>query len=407
MKGTKLNSNIARILSVMKLFFCLLVFAFTACTNTDTEELINLSALTQPSYREVFSSTKIVKLETKPESMLAGINQVEYFDGHYYVFDGKQQAIFCFTDAGYFVYKLQEQGRGPGEYVYVQSFTLDKFNKQLILLSPSVGEITIFGLDGKFLSKKKLHFDEPIGINKIHMLDSNTLIMSSISRYQVLLYDLTAEKIKDSFFEIPVRTGALMPAVNTYSYADSVFVLPYLTSDVFSITTSGPALHFKMDFGKDNNSKDQLSSVNNVLFNETSLEPLGWHHLVGKGRFLNHHILKVFESSRFRLAMVIHDDAIKHVVTDKDSNNTFVFKEFAEGFVIHLFSTIYDNNFLISFDLKYNSIEKAEEMHGALAPYFMADFFDINSLSPESRDALNSHDLLTDNPFLVVHKFRE
>ena len=89
------------------------------------------------------------------------------------------------------------------------------------------------------------------------------------------------------------------------------------------------------------------------------------------------------------------------VVVDKKSGENFVFRSFDEG-IVFTFLNIQDNLAI--------AIENGHEERVKATPGFenrVSKSFHPDLLTLNERTFLENHNPMTDNPFLVVYKFRE
>ena len=88
-----------------------------------------------------------IPLETTPESFLGNITSVDFNDSTILVNDRKR--LLTFTWEGKFIRKIGSKGKGPGEYLRILNFVL---NRDTVFIS-STGKFGLekFTLDGKYL----------------------------------------------------------------------------------------------------------------------------------------------------------------------------------------------------------------------------------------------------------------
>jgi hypothetical protein len=81
------------------------------------------------------------------------------YDNKYFILDKiKMKKIFVFNTDGSFSHTIGSVGGGPGEYVSIDDFTIDKENERIVILTyPST--IYVYNLDGKYILKKRLSSD--------------------------------------------------------------------------------------------------------------------------------------------------------------------------------------------------------------------------------------------------------
>ncbi len=398
----------SRLLTYM--FLGCILSSLVACaaeTKLETDVIYaDLANETKVSVHDIFEEIHIVPLFTDTQNLIAQIRQVEYFENHFYLFDQVLQTLFCFDDKGALVVKISRQGRGPGEYFYATNFAIDPFNRQILFLSPSAGQITIFNLEGEFVANKTIK--EVLGYNYMTVINDSVMLLSSNSEHQALFYCRATQEIFKKEFEFPKPDlHHLSPGLGSfYQFDKRVFVLPAMEQTVKDVTKIDAVDHLKLSFGEYNNSSRQWEH----FFEESERLPphevLRMHQIVGKDKLLNSHLLKIAEVDRFVVALVVCDDTVKHLIYDKYNKNLRVFSAFTEDIVINPMFKITENS-LIAFETRNYKKERAQDFYRNLFSYYDADYLSTELLSETCKNVIENHNPMTDNPFLVVYKFKE
>lgn len=134
---------------------------FCMCTTTRRQDdLIRLSLggatagnLSPSSLVEVVD---FVPLQTSDESLLRGVNKIEYFNRHYYILDKTGAAVFVFDEAGTFVRRIGSRGNGPDEYPGIADFTIDREGGRIVILSDRQAKAYLYDLCGRYLGLEVL-----------------------------------------------------------------------------------------------------------------------------------------------------------------------------------------------------------------------------------------------------------
>ena len=386
---------------------------FVYCNISDYSSSIDLTKNHSVSVFDVFSDVKAIKLETSEDCLISEINRIQYYDSRYYILDARSQQIFCFDENGSFEYKINAQGRGKGEYHYITDFAIDEKNKQMVVLDPVVQRVHFFDLNGNFISSHDIKSDKVFGLFRVYPLQDSLLLLTSLTYESLLFYSLKKEKIvyADFNFNEPSGLHAFSPLDNVYFFDDKVLFLVPLSQEVVDVTSMVPETHFIWCFGSNNNSAQQ---VNRLLDEIRMKEKLGEGfsvsaQAVGKDKILNHHIMKSFENRRFRIAMIEFDNDIKFVLIDKNYNQTFVFKSFTEGIRLP-FHTVQADRAIIFHIPEFGPKDIDAIKSAGLEDYYFGrnrTFYTAEILHEDCRHIVENHDPMTDNPFLVVYKFKE
>jgi len=144
-----------RFLQVFKIFLLLLLYA-NACSQSDIKERycinIDISKKSKVPLSEIADNVVAIPLETADYCLLKRIDNIEIFEGLYYVHD--MRSVFVFDQEGKFVRQIGKQGRGPGEYNQLFDFCINRTERQIYLISTSF--IHVFDIDGNFIKQSRI-----------------------------------------------------------------------------------------------------------------------------------------------------------------------------------------------------------------------------------------------------------
>lgn len=143
---------------MMKIFPCILVFVFVACSSHDTPILNTATYVGESPIVDdtlLFRDPKVFPLETTENSLISYIDRIVEFNGDYYILDKRMKKVFAFDGSGNFQFAIHAVGGGLGEYVNVMDIAVDRRDSLLVLLSyPS--ELLYYDLKGSFVKNHKL-----------------------------------------------------------------------------------------------------------------------------------------------------------------------------------------------------------------------------------------------------------
>ena len=103
---------------------------------------------------EISDDIRKIELETSDECLIGNIIQVVCNDSRIFVLDGQVGSrIHIFDLEGKFLYTINRQGQGPGEYLRITNITADSINKHIYVAS-SGGKMLRFDIDdGHFIDE--------------------------------------------------------------------------------------------------------------------------------------------------------------------------------------------------------------------------------------------------------------
>lgn len=98
------------------------------------------------SFTDIFSPPQTILLETKDECLIRDIQSMEVFHNHIYILDDKENRLYVFDLKGRFLYQIGSAGGGPGEYIQISDFTIDRENSVIYVLDESADKIHKYNL---------------------------------------------------------------------------------------------------------------------------------------------------------------------------------------------------------------------------------------------------------------------
>ncbi|HBZ24633.1 MAG TPA: hypothetical protein DEO54_00155 [Rikenellaceae bacterium] len=365
----------------------LISFIFFGCKNQDKTQIIDLDRNDKVSIFDLVDSISVVKLETNENCLLSFLIQGTIYKNRFYFFDYKQRIIFCFDNNGKFLYKINKFGRGSDEYEAIASFSIDKFNDQIMILVP-YGSILYYDLDGKFISKEELP-SEIIAYNEVHSINKDVLLFISNNKIRAAYYSKSDKRLIKRFLEVtPEQKEVFSPLRRTYNYKDSIYYNDYTNNTVINISNiTDNQIRHKWDFGENNNTKEQLQEF--ILYKanqKKNKELIDWKEVISNKKFYNHFPGSSFESNTFIGMSLNYKGPIKYVFYNKLENSYKVFGETKEGVSPYLNLTS-NNSIINTYSDKNNEIFK-------------------KILSEKQKNIIESHNPDTDNPFLVIYHIK-
>jgi hypothetical protein len=137
------------------------IFAYSCKENTEQTDVIKIDvSQAKPGIlSEMVDSISYIQLETADECLIASIGIIKYHDRHYYIYDIPAKTIYIFNETGKYVNKLCKYGQGPGEYLGLNSFTVDSDNR-IHVLDLGLHRIFIYDKSGNFVSKVNIDIND-------------------------------------------------------------------------------------------------------------------------------------------------------------------------------------------------------------------------------------------------------
>lgn len=159
-----LYQNIMKYIYLFNLVAC--VFIFFSCSEKQhydalhTIKIAKEKELKQAFVSDFIAKVDFIELETSENSILGIVSKLYVTQNRIYVLDVlKAKALFVFGKDGSFIKKIGRIGFGPGEYIGIIDFLVDKKSQQILLLVDRGERIMRMDYDGNYLGNIRLKQD--------------------------------------------------------------------------------------------------------------------------------------------------------------------------------------------------------------------------------------------------------
>jgi hypothetical protein len=157
-----------------KLFFLLLII-FCSCGRKNTNEtsnsnsVIEIDLLSEPRSKvtklsEIATNVEYIPLQTTKSSLLYSfILKIVSTDKRIYIENGGWDGeILCFDMDGKFLFKINNKGRGSGEYIWANDFDVSSDDSIMTILSSSIHKLLIYSIpENGFTFQRSLTLKDP------------------------------------------------------------------------------------------------------------------------------------------------------------------------------------------------------------------------------------------------------
>jgi hypothetical protein len=203
--------------------------------------------------------SNFIPLETNENSIISGISKIYFVDNHIYILDREgRKGVFIFERNGKFIRKIGRIGGGPGEYVSIDDFTIDKNNLTIYLLT-NRENILLYNIDGKYIRSFKIDFyaskiEYNSSFNKIYFVGDD-------SGDNLIIADLNGKKIK-GFFSNKDFGQHIRILINPFNNLDTIVLYRrFLDDNIYALKDDSLHIHCKIDFGDKALSKSELEKI--------------------------------------------------------------------------------------------------------------------------------------------------
>ena len=108
--------------------------------------------------KKIIKKINFIPLETNDQCLLSGISKIIAHDNKWFIMDsGFARMIYVFNKKGKYLYSIGNYGRGPGEFIRLADFTINKAEEKLLILD-NWKVITYDCNNGSLIDDTKLPF---------------------------------------------------------------------------------------------------------------------------------------------------------------------------------------------------------------------------------------------------------
>ena len=158
----------------MKKITFLILLAITSCSYE--QDVIEGKDAIQLSFRlktdrhnsdvltmsQVYDSVRYIQLDDVRQTVLIGeVSELQLTNEYIYIYDRHSDAVYKYDYDGEFVQKYYHKGRGPGEYVTITTFDVDRRNGNVMFYDVTRRMVIAYSDDNKFLYEYKIQKDVP------------------------------------------------------------------------------------------------------------------------------------------------------------------------------------------------------------------------------------------------------
>lgn len=177
------------------------------------------------------------------EYLIGKIGRILFFENVIYIHDEMTDRLIAFSRKGKYLFKIDEKGKGPMEYLKLTDFTIDKDGK-LILIYDSYGhKLLKFSIDEhKFVGEQTIDF-HPTAFawneNSLFFYNPYTINYPREDKYHYSLI-VMSDKLKSEkrYFKISDNLGSFMSDPNSkgFFYGKGLYFQNRFENVVYSLT---------------------------------------------------------------------------------------------------------------------------------------------------------------------------
>lgn len=357
------------------------------------DKIVTIDKITFDDSRFI-DSCVFIPLETTDASLIGSIKQIEFCDGKYYIFDGKEDKLKVFSSTGKFLFDIGIRGDAPEEYLSINSFFINREDKKVGISDPLRMAIHEYSLDGEYIQTVK-HNQEPLlSLNKSICIDGYIYSYFDVSHINDMIYSVLSAKdysIIDRWSPYPVKVNQQMACVllsHPFSVVDGDLHFVELYSDtIFTYHNGEKQPYLLIETG--------LPAITPSYFEGKPFEfdPVQAFFAVSSDKKYSSGFKEYFETDRYILTCFDYRD--NFYIVDKDNMETFHIKK-RDNCLDIMKSILVSENKLVRV---YNQDDIS---------YIQSLIEDDKDLYPSHvQEFMSNYDLDNDNPILIVYYFKK
>lgn len=214
---------------------------------------IDLEHVEELAYRELIDSIRYISLGDEC-GVMGNIANIITYKGRFYIQEEQFDRVFIYDDTGRCLKKIDNKGRGPGEYLRIESIDINTEKEELMLVDGMSDKLFFYDLDGNFKSIHSIWYFQTE--NTLCLRDSVFLHISAPSQNfgneGLYGYALVLSKGNENFLKgyryLPLQVGYKGGGQIFKGYERSCYHPIYSDTiyQILSDTTYGPIFYFKI-----------------------------------------------------------------------------------------------------------------------------------------------------------------
>ncbi|MFR3850623.1 MAG: 6-bladed beta-propeller [Odoribacter splanchnicus] len=214
---------------------------------------IDLEHAEELAYRELIDSIRYISLGDEC-GVMGNIANIITYKGRFYIQEEQFDRVFIYDDTGRCLKKIDNKGRGPGEYLRIESIDINTEKEELMLVDGMSDKLFFYDLDGNFKSIHSIRYFQTE--NTLCLRDSVFLHISAPSQNfgneGLYGYALVLSKGNENFLKgyryLPLQVGYKGGGQIFKGYERSCYHPIYSDTiyQILSDTTYGPIFYFKI-----------------------------------------------------------------------------------------------------------------------------------------------------------------
>jgi len=262
---------------------------------------------------ELYEALEYVVLASEEETLIGSVDKIMVIDDAIYLLDEEiSQSLYKFERSGTLIWKIDQQGRGPSEYISPDYFTVDPYNDEILILSTGQKKCLFYDEEGNY----KRDLDLGMWVSRIEVLDKRSYLLYSGNIKNPMVNDCNISvtdrecNLLSSYLPISDPESRIFhDYVNqTQVFDKRVNYIPSFMNKIYSIDSNGVKEKYSVIFKGSNFSLKEANSA-------SSSEVLEYLDQVGYPYMFGH-----YQESRNNVYFtIVRDGEVGYVFFDKNT----------------------------------------------------------------------------------------
>ena len=291
---------------------------------------VDIDARHDVSVFDIFERVELIPLETTDESIFQRVGELDYHNGVLYILDWR--TIFAFdATTGQFLFKIDDEGQGPQEYLHISNFEIDTERNIMLVLDPIARNLIEYDLTGKHLRRTKL----PEIINaywRLRYLGNNVIAFwTADNNNRLKFYDRSQNSILSEHLPIQGERN-IFDAWSAGIFSNNNLLISHAAlNNIYEVFPDGTySLAYTWNFGRLNNSETIISNLPESWGrSQEELDLLD--RRVRNSEIVNYYFTRIGGNQTHRYAQIMRRNQYVHLLHNVVREHTYVFTKFSEG----------------------------------------------------------------------------
>lgn len=206
---------------------------------------------------------------------IASVDRLIIYNDTIIILDKKMQSVYLFSINGNYISEINKKGRGPGEYVNIDDFTVDNDIKEIVVLDRNSNKLLYYDFEGEF--QKDIDLGWKL-FNKVAYIDFNFFLQNSSSNFYnkeqcefytpLQKYDINSQGFIGYFPDGNTMSHIGVDNNAFFSNGDNLYYMDNWSYKIYRIDTTEISNIFTLNFQgneKFHTNNKNISNINDLI----------------------------------------------------------------------------------------------------------------------------------------------